>query len=351
LRSEAGLLAFGPTGRAFPATRRRQWLDANGVPDHSGGSAPDFHRLPITTDLERADGTRYFARKVSEDARSYGAVFDQVADEYDRHRPTYPDGLIDAACEAAGLAAGDRVLEVGCGTGKLSRSLVARGLHVTAIEPGANLTALAARAATGPGELEFVHARFEDARLSIRFPAMFSATAFHWIDPDVSWRKAAGSLTPGGLLALIQYCAVRDEETAEDADALMAALAAAAPAVAEGWPPPRDLETILAGAEDRRGNVSEVWAWVGGEPLARDYAAALFDDAEISVVPITREQTADELNALLRTTSLYHRLAPPQRNALERENRQIEERLGRPIRSSMINVLVTARRSLDSTPR
>ena len=38
------------------------------------------------------------------DARSYGAVFDTVAVEYDRHRPTYPDVLIDRACEAGGLA-------------------------------------------------------------------------------------------------------------------------------------------------------------------------------------------------------------------------------------------------------
>jgi SAM-dependent methyltransferase len=277
--------------------------------------------------------------------RSYGVVFDTVAAEYERHRPTYPERLIDTACAAAGVAAGDRVLEVGCGTGKLTRSLVARGLQVTAVEPGANLTALAARASEGPGELEFVHARFEDARLGAQFPAVFSATAFHWIDPDVSWRKAAESLNPGGLLALIQYCAVRDAETAADADALRAALAAVAPEIAEKWPPLRDLETILAGAEDRRRNVSDVWAWVGGDSVARDYAGALFEDAEISVVPVLREQTADELTALFRTTSLYHRISPAQREALERDNRQIAERLGRPIRSSMINVLVTARRA------
>ena len=75
--------------------------------------------------------------------RSYGKVFDQVAAEYDRHRPTYPEELIDLACELAGLERGDGVLEIGCGTGQLTRSLLARGLRVTAVEPGAQLAGLA----------------------------------------------------------------------------------------------------------------------------------------------------------------------------------------------------------------
>jgi SAM-dependent methyltransferase len=281
---------------------------------------------------------------VSVDARSHGAVFDTMADEYDRRRPTYPDELVDRACEIAGLSTGDRVLEIGCGTGQLTRSLVARGLHVTAVEPGANLIALAAG---GDGEVEFINCRFEDARLDAPFPALFCASAFHWVDPDVSWRRAAEALRPGGMLALIQFIAVQVEQTAEDIDALTAALAAAAPAIAEGWPAPRDLETIVAGAEDRRGNLSDVWAWVASQPVARSYAAALFDDAEISVVPTLIEQTAEELGALLRTTSLYHRMAPAQREALERENAAVQRRLGRPIRSSLLAVLMTARRSGD----
>jgi cob(I)alamin adenosyltransferase len=57
--SEAGLLAYGPISRAFPAG----WAPASGrfaaadVPDHSGGTAPDSHRLPIATDLECEDRT------------------------------------------------------------------------------------------------------------------------------------------------------------------------------------------------------------------------------------------------------------------------------------------------------
>jgi SAM-dependent methyltransferase len=275
-------------------------------------------------------------------ARRYGAVFDTVAAEYDRHRPTYPDQLIDLVCRAGGLASGDRVLEIGCGTGQLTRSLVARGFSVTAVEPGQNLISLAEQAAPGA---EFVNSRFEQAELAEPFAAAFCAAAFHWLDPDVSWRKVAHSLVPGGPLALIQYCGLRDPETAADADALLGALARAAPEVAAEWPPLRDLETILAGASERRANVSEVWAWVVGQPVARGYAAGLFDAADIAVVPTVLEQTADELNALFRTTSPYHRMSPTQRRALEHANRDIGQRLGRPIRSSMLGVLVTARRT------
>jgi SAM-dependent methyltransferase len=275
-------------------------------------------------------------------ARRYGAVFDTVAAEYDRHRPTYPDQLIDLACQAGGLARGDRVLEIGCGTGQLTRSLAARGLSVTAVEPGQNLISLAEKVAPG---VQFVNRRFEDAELPEPFAAVFCAAAFHWLDPDVGWRKVAESLAPGGMLALIQYCGVRDPKTAGDADALIAALASAAPEIAAEWPPLRDLDTILAGAGDRRANVSEVWAWVGGQPVARSHAAGLFDEAEVAVVPWLVEQTADELNALFRTTSPYHRMSPTQQRALEQGNREIGERLGRPIRSSMLTVLVTARRA------
>ena len=76
-------------------------------------------------------------------ARHYGKVFDEIAAEYDRHRPTYPDELVDQACRVAGIGSGDHVLEVGCGSGQLTRGLVARGLRVTALEPGKSLIALA----------------------------------------------------------------------------------------------------------------------------------------------------------------------------------------------------------------
>jgi SAM-dependent methyltransferase len=276
---------------------------------------------------------------------SLGAVFDTVAVEYDRRRPTYPNELVERACELGRLASGDRVLEVGCGTGQLTRSLVARGLRVTAVEPGANLIELAGREVRGPGTLEFVNHRLEDAPIDGGFAAAFSAAAFHWPDPDVSWAKVARSLRPDGLLALMQHCALRHDDIATDDDALLSVMAGAAPEIAAGWPPLRDLDAILSGVEERRENVSEAWAWLAHQPLARPYAGPLFGDVEIAAVPMITEKSADELNALLRTTSLYPRLAPAQREALERGHREVEERVGRRIRAGMVAVLVTARRT------
>ncbi|HUJ05332.1 MAG TPA: class I SAM-dependent methyltransferase, partial [Streptosporangiaceae bacterium] len=131
-------------------------------------------------------------------AHRYGRVFDEIAAEYDRRRPAYPDELVDQSCQIAGIGRGDPVLEVGCGSGQLTRSLAGRGLRVTALEPGANLISLARKNLEGAGQVEFVNARFEDAQLPReRFQAVFSASAFHWVDPEVSWQRAADVLAPG----------------------------------------------------------------------------------------------------------------------------------------------------------
>ena len=281
-------------------------------------------------------------------ARRYGMVFDEIAAEYDRYRPTYPDELVDRACQVAGIGSGDHVLEVGCGSGQLTRSLVARGLHVTALEPGKSLIALARQNLDGAGEVEFVNAQFEDASLPReQFQAVFSASAFHWVDPKVSWQKTADVLAPGGTLALVQYFGLEEPRSKKDQDVVLAAMRKVAPDVAASWPAYRDLDATLAGTEQRRGNVSEVWAWLGSYDLGQDYAARLFGEVQVAVLPRLVEHTPDQLNALVRTMSFYARLSPGQRQALEGEYEAIYERLGRPIRASVVASLVTARRSRE----
>jgi SAM-dependent methyltransferase len=280
------------------------------------------------------------------DARSFGAVFNEVAGEYDRHRPSYPDALIDRACEVAGIGPGVPVLEIGCGTGQLTRSLLDRGLRVTAVEPGGQLIARARRQLQDAGELQFVNARLEDASLpSAHYRAVFSASAIHWIDPDVSWHKAADALVDGGTLGLVSYFGLQEPRSMHDQQALRVAMARVAPELAAAWPTYRDLDGTLVGVASRRDNVSEAWGWLGSYDLARTYAADLFEEAQLAAVPMLLEHTAAELNALLGTMSFWAQLSPRQRDALSTENEALHQRLGRPVRSSTVACLVTARRA------
>ncbi|HEX3481235.1 MAG TPA: class I SAM-dependent methyltransferase [Kofleriaceae bacterium] len=278
-------------------------------------------------------------------ARSCATVFNEIAGEYDRHRPAYPDALIEQACELAGIDPGAPVLEIGCGTGQLTRSLLARGLRVTAVEPGHQLIARARDRLQDLGDVQFVNARLEDVSLPpAHYGAVFCASAIHWVDPEVSWRKAADALVDSGTLALVSYFGLEEPRSARDQQALRAAMAQIAPELAAAWPTYRDLDGTLEGVAARRDNVSEIWGWLGSYDVGRRYAAPLFHDVQVAALPTPLEHTADELTALLGTMSFWARLAPCQRDALAAEMQALHQRLGRPIRSSTVACLVTARR-------
>jgi SAM-dependent methyltransferase len=246
----------------------------------------------------------------------------------------------------AGLREGDRVLEIGCGTGQLTRSLLARGLRVSALEPGDRLIRIAEENLKDAGDVELLHARLEDTPLPREgYGAVFSASAIHWVDPDLGWRKIADALVPGGTLALIQYFGLREQRSGDDQEALLSAVRMHAPELAATWPNYRDLDGLIAGVQERRRNIADAWGWLGDHDLGREYVAGLFEDLELATMPTVVEHTADEINALLGTMSFWARLSPEQREALANENHALHVRLGRPIRSSTVAALLTARRS------
>jgi ubiquinone/menaquinone biosynthesis C-methylase UbiE len=269
---------------------------------------------------------------VTDDA---GLVFDRIAEEYDRVRTDYPDALVDEACRIAGLEPSSPVVEVGCGTGKLTRSLVERGLRVDAVDPGREMIAVARRH-VGEG-VRFHVGRFEDVDLAEdAFAAVFSATAFHWIDPAVGWSKAARLLRPGGVLALLTHVGGRGERDQEMHAAWREALPDST------WKL-RDPEVVFAEADRRRGNVSEVWAWLSQHDLANAEAAAVFGDVRIARLRIEDRDTAEEVLALIRTTSSYLRLDAETRERLDGRLRAIVDDAGGSIRSTRFATLVTAR--------
>jgi SAM-dependent methyltransferase len=71
--------------------------------------------------------------------RDRAESFGQVAQEYDRYRPSYPAALIDVLAALRPHA----VLDVGCGTGKAASLLVERGLSVLGVEIDPQMAAVA----------------------------------------------------------------------------------------------------------------------------------------------------------------------------------------------------------------
>jgi SAM-dependent methyltransferase len=285
---------------------------------------------------------------VTEDPRAHGRVFDEVAAEYDEFRRGYPAELVDVAMERGGLAAGSRVLEVGCGTGKLTERLVGRGLRIDAVDPGAAMLDMARRRLGSSDDVTFHLAPFEEVELPAdTFDALFSATAFHWVDPNVGWAKAARLLRSGGLLALLAHTVVRTERSADADEEFQALVRMHAPEVAADWQPMRDLETLEAGLDERRGNISTLWDWGshGRFDLAVDEAARLFEDVEPTVVVTDIEETGDEFLALFRTTSMYRRIPPERRGAFDDDVRRLFDRHGGALRASLATVLATALRA------
>ena len=121
-------------------------------------------------------------------------TFDRVADRYERARPDYPDALFDRLIDVSGLRPGDTILEIGCGPGKATLPLARRGFRITCVERGARLAAAARVALREFPDVEVCHDSFEEWTPRTRYDLVFAATAWHWIDPAVRYRRAADAL-------------------------------------------------------------------------------------------------------------------------------------------------------------
>lgn len=130
--------------------------------------------------------------------------FDADARAFDRTRPVCPDTMFDDLLRVTGLGRGDRVIEIGCGTGQATVPLAQRGLAVTAVELGASLAELARRRTAAFPDVNVVTGAFEDWRdagtAPVRAVAVFNS--LHWIDPGARYAKPAALLAPGGAMAV-----------------------------------------------------------------------------------------------------------------------------------------------------
>ncbi|MGB7050215.1 MAG: class I SAM-dependent methyltransferase [Acidimicrobiales bacterium] len=126
--------------------------------------------------------------------RHLAESFGEDAALYDRARPSYPAALVDDLLVTHPVV----VLDVGCGTGKVSRLFVERGCDVLGIEVDPRMAAFAH--STG---LAVEISRFEAWDPGGRtFDLLVSGQAWHWVEPRAGAQKASAAIRSGGHFAV-----------------------------------------------------------------------------------------------------------------------------------------------------
>jgi SAM-dependent methyltransferase len=137
------------------------------------------------------------------DRASQANSFGPVAAVYERGRPPYPQEALDWLLPAGR----PKVLDLGAGTGKLTRQVRARGLEVTAVDPSEGMLAELRRVLPEvpalQGTAESIPVPGDSADV------VLCAQAWHWVDPERAVPEVARVLSPGGRLGLIWN--LRDE--------------------------------------------------------------------------------------------------------------------------------------------
>jgi len=259
--------------------------------------------------------------------REQRLVFGEVAELYDRARAGYPAALVD---DVLGFAQGDgpglRALEGGAGTGKATAAFGARGLDILALEPSPAMAEVARRNCRAFPGVRVTEASFEDwPGPPGGFGLVYSASAWHWVDPAVRNRKAAEVLSPGGTLALFWHrVRWQDEPLRDELDRLYRRLVPGLYAQGPGFP----------GLSTRRGEGS------AGDEIG---ASGWFADVTERLYPWSATFTADSFAELLMTQSDHRLLPEDQRTELLDGVREIIARHGGEVEIPHATRLLLAR--------
>jgi SAM-dependent methyltransferase len=191
---------------------------------------------------------------------------------------------------------------VGAGTGQATRALATLGGSVTAIEPGTDMADLARRNLAGRDDVTVESAKFEDwDDRGRRFDLLLSASAWHWVDPSVGWRRAHDLLRPGGWMALLGNVVVRREGEPEVYAETADLHEHYSPGNPDWGHPP---------LEDELRTTDSGWGPIKGP------ADGLFGPTTVTWCPMVQWFDGAGFADLLRSLSIYRDLAPDIREPL-----------------------------------
>jgi SAM-dependent methyltransferase len=248
--------------------------------------------------------------------RARALSFGGVAALYDKARPSYPAGLIDALMNLSP----HRVLDVGCGTGKVARLLADRGCDILGIEPDPSMAALARSHGITVEESTF---ESWEPRGRV-YDLIVSGQAWHWVNPTVGVAKAGSVLRPGGHLAVFWNRGWPDGKARDKLDAVYMRLA---PEIAKT----NVAINPIAEPEDRLHEFVE-----GG----------LFTDVEAQGYPWETVYDRASWLELIATHSDHVRLPDVQRRALLDALGDVIDTLGGTMTYHYSTLLVLAKRAL-----
>ena len=133
--------------------------------------------------------------------------FQASAETYERARPGYSEAAVAQLAAGLHLSSGDRVVDVGAGTGKLTRALCEHGLSVLAVEPVEAMRGIFASVLPGVPLMAATAERLPLRRASVAAVAV--GQAFHWFNASAALAETHRVLRPGGRLGMVWN--VRDE--------------------------------------------------------------------------------------------------------------------------------------------
>ncbi len=131
----------------------------------------------------------------------------QTTVDYVRYRLGFPSSMYDRLRDRSIGLSGQRILDIGTGTGTIARTLAAAGADVTAVDRDAGMLAAGQQLAAASGlNITWTVATAEDLPLADEtFDVVFAGQCWHWFQRTQAAQEMWRVLKPGGTLVICHY--------------------------------------------------------------------------------------------------------------------------------------------------